>query len=45
MFDQRAISLGQVIGYSNSSGQVIGYSDSYFAGDLDERRSLTGYVF
>ena len=35
MFDQRATSLGQVTGYSNSN----------FARDLDERCSLTGYVF
>jgi hypothetical protein len=45
MFDQWAISPGQVIGYSNSPGQVVGYFDSDFARDLDERRSLTGYVF
>ena len=35
MFDQRAANLEQ----------IVGYSDSDFAGDLDERRSLTGYVF
>ena len=35
MFDQRAV----------NPEQVVGYSDSDFAGDLDERRSLTGYVF
>ena len=35
MFDKRTANLGQ----------VVGYSDSDFAGDLDERRSLTGYVF
>jgi ATP-binding cassette subfamily B (MDR/TAP) protein 1 len=40
MFDQRAISPGQVIGYYDSPRQGIGYSDSDFAGDLDERRSL-----
>ena len=35
MFDKRTV----------NPGQVVGYSDSDFAGDLDERRSLTGYVF
>jgi len=35
MFDQRAA----------NPKQVVGYSDSEFAGNLDERRSLTGYVF
>lgn len=35
MFDQRVANLGQ----------VVGCSDSDFTGDLDERRSLTGYVF
>ena len=35
MFDQRAA----------NPGQVVGFSDLDFAGDLDWRRSLTGYVF
>ncbi|XXG58369.1 hypothetical protein AAC387_Pa04g0693 [Persea americana] len=30
---------------NNTSGSVIGYVDSDFVGDLDRRRSLTGYVF
>ena len=30
---------------STNSGSVIGYVDSDFAGDLDKRKSLTGYVF
>ena len=27
------------------SDSVVGYVDSDFAGDLDKRRSLTGYLF
>ena len=30
---------------STDSGSVIGYVDSDFVGDLDKRKSLTGYVF
>ena len=26
-------------------GEIVGYVDSDYAGDLDKRRSLTGYVF
>ena len=32
-------------GSSNTGCSVIGYVDSDYAGDLDRRRSLTGYVF
>ena len=35
MFDQRTA----------NPGQVVGYSDSYFAGDLNERRFFSSYVF
>jgi len=30
---------------TNSDCKIAGYSDSDFAGDLDRRRSLTGYAF
>ncbi|GKV22644.1 hypothetical protein SLEP1_g32496 [Rubroshorea leprosula] len=30
---------------ANPSGNVVGFVDSDFAGDLDKRRSTTGYVF
>ena len=30
---------------TNSDCKIAGYSDSDFVGDLDRRRSLTGYVF
>ena len=30
---------------ANSDCKIAGYSDSDFAGDLDRRRSLTGYAF
>ncbi|GKV42475.1 hypothetical protein SLEP1_g49872 [Rubroshorea leprosula] len=30
---------------ANPSGNVVGFVDSNFAGDLDKRRSTTGYVF
>ena len=35
---------GLVFGETNP-GQVVGHSDSDFTGDLDERRSLTSYMF
>ncbi|KAK3022350.1 hypothetical protein RJ639_047055 [Escallonia herrerae] len=30
---------------SDANGRVVGYVDSDYVGDLDRRRSLTGYVF
>ena len=30
---------------NNTSRSVLGYIDLDFAGDLDRRKSLTGYVF
>jgi hypothetical protein len=33
------------ITYDGSSDSICGYVDSYFAGDLDKRRSTSGYVF
>ncbi|KAJ8640321.1 hypothetical protein MRB53_017015 [Persea americana] len=39
-----ASAVGSIIS-NNTFGSVIGYVDSDFAGDLDRRRSLTGYVF
>lgn len=29
----------------NTGGSIIGYVDSDYTGDIDKRRSLTGYVF
>ncbi|GKV37057.1 hypothetical protein SLEP1_g45126 [Rubroshorea leprosula] len=43
---QGTIDVGLVYDRSaNPSGNVVGFVDSDFAGDLDKRRSTTGYVF
>ena len=39
------INQGAWIAYGADAGVVIGYSDADYAGDLDTRRSTTGYVF
>ena len=31
--------------YSSGSLETIGYTDSYFQGDIDSRKSTSGYVF
>jgi hypothetical protein len=31
--------------FENEDGALTGYVDSDFGGDLDKRRSLTGYIF
>ena len=33
------------ITFNNNNDYVCGFVDSYFAGDLDKRRSTSGYVF
>ena len=33
------------ITFNGSSDEVCNYVDSYFAGDLDKRRSTSDYVF
>lgn len=37
--------VGLVFKKSTEKFSVKGYSDSYFGGDMDRRRSMTGYVF
>ena len=38
-------SSGVCLHFGRTRDGVIGYVDSDFAGDLDKRRSLVGYVF
>ena len=37
--------VGLIFDRAKMSDSVVGYVDSDFAGDLDKRRSLTGYLF
>ena len=37
--------INYCITFDGSSDEVCGYVDSDFAGDLDKRRSTSGYVF
>ena len=37
--------LGLVFEKNNATNNTIDYADSDYAGDLDKRQSLTGYVF
>ncbi|UYV84036.1 hypothetical protein LAZ67_X000937 [Cordylochernes scorpioides] len=37
--------IGICFGGSSCTTSLIGFSDAYFAGDLDTRKSTTGYVF
>ncbi|KAF2302149.1 hypothetical protein GH714_032974 [Hevea brasiliensis] len=42
-----SIPYSSVVGsiMAKMSDTVVGYVDSHFAGDLDKKRSLTGYLF
>ena len=40
---RRTCSFG--LKYKKAEDKLVGYSDSDFCGDLDKRRSLTGYCF
>ncbi|KAF2286317.1 hypothetical protein GH714_013784 [Hevea brasiliensis] len=39
------VNVGLTFDRAKMGDSVIGYADSDFAGDLDKRRSLTGYLF
>lgn len=40
-----SLELGLTFGMKHAGNQLIGFSDADYAGDLDTRRSTTGYVF
>ena len=40
-----SLSVGLKFGYSKEGVSITSYVDSDYAGDLDKRRSTTGYIF